>query len=61
MKKTLFTAALLALITCFLAISAYATVAEAEYTDTPPNMTADVVDESWGEPAVHVDGSSPNS
>ena len=50
-KKTLFTAAILVLITYILAISAYAAVAEAEYTDPPSNMTADVVDKSWGEPA----------
>ena len=61
MKKTLITAAILALLVCLLAICASAAVAEAQYTDTPPNMAADVLDESWGERAIHIDKDGPNS
>lgn len=61
MKKSLVTAAILALLACILAISASAAVAESEYTDTPPNMAADVLDESWGKCAIHIDKDGPNS
>ena len=61
MKKTLITAAVTVLLACILALSVCAAVAESEYTETPPNMAADVLDESWGESAIHIDKDGPNS
>ena len=50
-----------ALLLCTTVLAYAGTVAEAQFADTPPVMTADVVDDTWGEVAVRVDKDSPNT